>query len=159
MLNFNPLGFWNVNLISNVYNYLVEGVLYDNSFSRTSFNWQVRFNNTLKPWSSTQVQFNLNYNSPSVSSQGRWEEFFRADLSVRYEIIKNVLSATLQVQDVFDTSKREFSSAGSNFYTLNNYTFTSPTLVLNLRYTFNDYKPKREGRNGENGDFEGGEDF
>jgi len=159
MLNFNPLGFWNVNLMGNIYDYLIEGVLYGNSFSRTSFNWQVRFNNTLKLWSSTQLQFNLNYNSPSVSSQGRWEEFIRADLSVRQEIIKNVLSATLQVQDVFDTSRREFSSEGSNFYTFNNYTFSSPTLVLNLRYTFNDYKPKREGRNGENGDVEGGEEF
>ena len=49
---------------------------------------------------------------------------------------------------------------GKIFYNYNYYNFNTPTLMLNLRYTFNNYKPKREGRNGENGDFEGGgEDF
>jgi outer membrane receptor protein involved in Fe transport len=159
MLNFDPLNFWNVNLMGNVYNYLVEGVLYNEPFSRESFNWQTRLNNTLKLWSSTQIQFNLNYNSPSVSSQGRWEGFFRSDLSVRQEIIKNILAATLQIRDLFGTAKREFTSEGENFYNYNYYNFSTPTLMLNLRYTFNNYKPKREGRDGENGGFEGGEDF
>ena len=160
MLNFDPLAFWNINLMGNAYNYRVEGVLYDEPFSKTSFNWQTRMNNTLKLWSSTQIQFNLNYSSPSVSSQGRWEGFFSSDLSVRQEIIKNILAATLQVRDIFGTAKREFTSEGENFYNYNYYNFNTPTLMLNLRYTFNNYKPKREGRNGENGDFEGGgEDF
>lgn len=159
MFNFNVLQFWNVNLMGNVSDYRVEGVLYDEPFSRTSFNWQTRFNNSFRLWSSTQIQFNLNYNSPSVSSQGRWEGSLRTDLSVRQEIIKNVLAATLQVRDLFGTRKREFTAKGENFYNYNQYDFHSPTLMLNLRYTFNNYKPKREGRNGENGDFEGGEDF
>jgi outer membrane receptor protein involved in Fe transport len=159
MFNFNLFEIWNVNLMGNVYNYLVEGVLYDKPFSRTSFNWQTRFNNTLKLWSSTQIQFNLNYNSPSVSSQGRWEGSLRSDLSVRHEIIKNVLAATLQIRDLFGTTKREFTSQGENFYNYNQYDFESPTIMLNLRYTFNNYKPKRDGRNGENGGFEGGEEF
>jgi outer membrane receptor protein involved in Fe transport len=159
MFNFNVLRFWNVNLMGNVYDYRVEGVLYDEPFSRTSFNWQTRFNNTFRLWSSTQIQFNLNYNSPSVSSQGRWEGSLRSDLSVRQELIKNVLAATLQIRDLFGTTKREFTSEGENFYNYNQYDFKSPTLMLNLRYTFNNYKPKRERRGGENGDFEGGEDF
>jgi outer membrane cobalamin receptor len=159
MFNFNLFQFWNVNLMGNVYDYLVEGVLYDEPFSRSSFNWQTRFNNTFKLWSSTQVQFNLNYNSPSVSSQGRWEGSLRSDFSIRQEIIKNVLAATLQVRDVFGTRKREFTSEGENFYNFNQYDFNSPTLMLNLRFTFNNYKPKRERRGGDNGDFEGGEDF
>jgi outer membrane receptor protein involved in Fe transport len=159
MLNFDPLDFWNINLMGNAYNYLVEGELYGEQFSNESFNWQTRFNNTFKLWSSTQVQFNLNYNSPSVSSQGRWEEFFYSDLSVRQEILKNVLAVTFQVRDLFGTTKREFTSQGENFYNYTHYDFKSPTVVLNLRYTFNNYKPKREGREGQNGDFEGGEDF
>ncbi len=159
MFNFNLFKIWNVNLMGNLFNYVVEGVLYDESFSRSSFNWQTRFNNTLKLWSSTQIQFNLNYNSPSVSSQGRWEGSLRSDLGIRHEIIENVLAATLQIRDVFGTTKREFTSQGENFYNYNQYDFESPTVMINLRYTFNNYKPKREGRTGENGDFEGGDDF
>ena len=86
MLIFDPLEFWNINFMGNVYNYRIEGSILDEPFSNESFNWQTRMNNTFKLWSSTQVQFNLNYSSPTVSSQGRWEGFFSSDLSVRQEI-------------------------------------------------------------------------
>jgi hypothetical protein len=158
MIIVDPIRFWNVNLMGNIYNYMVEGILYDESFSRNSFNWQIRFNNSFKLWSSTQIQFNLNYNSPTVSSQGRWEGNFRSDLSVKQELIKNILSATIQIRDLFGTTKREFTSEGSNFYDYNYYNYNSPTIVLNVRYTFNNYKPKKEGGDGSGG-FEGGEDL
>jgi outer membrane cobalamin receptor len=158
MFNFDPLNFWNVNLMGNVFNYLVEGVLYEEPFSKESFNWQGRFNNNIKIGKSTQIQFNLNYNSPTVSSQGRWEGYFRSDLSVRQEIIENVLAATLQARDLFGTRKREFTSDGANFSSYNYYSFQSPILMLNLRYTFNDFKPKRK-KGGNDGGFGGGEDF
>ncbi len=159
MLIFDLFGFWNVNLMGNLYNYRVEGSILNEPFSNESFNWQTRMNNTFKLWSSTQVQFNLNYNSPNVSSQGRWEEFFSSDLSVRQELIKNILAVTLQIRDVFGTAKREYTSEGTNLYNYNYFDMHTPALMLNLRYTFNNYKPKREGRDGESGDFEGGEDF
>jgi len=158
MLIFNPLKFWNVNLMGNLFNYRIEGVLYDEPFSNESFSWQSRFNNIFKLWSSTQVQFNINYNSPRVTAQGRWEGSINSDLSIRHEFIQNVLAATLQVRDLFGTRTREFTAEGINFSNYNKYTFDSPILMLNIRYTFNNYKQKRE-RDGEEGEFEGGEDF
>lgn len=158
MMIFDPVSFWNVNLTGNLYDYRIEGNVLDEPFSRTSFNWQARMNNTLKLWSSTQVQFNLNYNSPTVSSQGRWEEFFSSDLSVRQELIPNILSLTLQIRDVFSTTKREFTSEGRNLYNYNYFDMHTPALMLNLRYTFNNYKPKREVKGEDNNSFEG-EDF
>lgn len=159
MLNFDPLSFWNINLMGNVFNYWIEGNIQDVPFSRESFNWQTRMNNIFRLWSSTQVQFNINYNSPSVSAQGTREEFFTTDLSVRQEIIANILAITLQVRDVFSTSKFEFSSTGSNLYNYNRFDMSTPALMLNVRYTFNNYKPSRERRGEDNGGFEGGEDF
>jgi outer membrane receptor protein involved in Fe transport len=159
MVIFDLFSFWNVNLMGNVYNYRVEGSILDEPFSNESFNWQSRMNNTFKLWSSTQVQFNINYNSPSVSSQGRWEEYFSSDLSVRQELIENILAVTLQVRDVFGTAKREYTSEGTNLYNYNYFDMHTPAITLNLRYTFNNYKPKREGRGDEGNGFESGEDF
>jgi len=159
LFNFNLLNFWNVNLMGDLYNYKIEGEISNESFSKESFDWQTRMNNTFKLWSSTQVQFNLNYKSPSVSSQGRWEGYFSSDLSVRQEIIKNILAVTLQVRDIFGTAKREYTSEGVNLYNYNYYNMHTPVLTLNLRYTFNNYKVKREGTGDENGTLEGGEDF
>jgi len=158
MLTFDPIKFWNVNLMGNFYNYRIEGVLYDEQFSNESFSWQTRFNNIFKLWSSTQVQFNINYNSPRVTAQGEWEGSINSDLSIRHEFIQNVLAATLQVRVLFGTRTREFTAEGINFSNYNKYTFDSPVLMLNLRYTFNNYKQKRE-KNGEEGGFDGGDDF
>ena len=159
MFIFDPISIWNINFMANVYNYRIEGSILDEPFSNESFNWQTRMNNTFKLWSSTQIQFNLNYNSPTVSSQGRWEEFFSSDLSIRQEIISNILAITLQVRDVFGTASREYTSEGTNLYNYNYFDMHTPALTLNLRYTFNNYKPKREGRGEDSGSFEGGEDF
>jgi hypothetical protein len=159
MLIFDPFSFWNVNLMGNLYKYRIEGSILDEPFSNESFNWQTRLNNTFKLWSSTQIQFNLNYNSPTVSSQGRWAEFFTSDLSLRQEIISNILAVTLQVRDVLGTAKREYTSEGTNLYNYNSFDMRTPAFIFNLRYTFNNYKPKREGRGEDNGSMEGGEDF
>jgi len=159
MLIIDLFSFWNVNLMGNLYNYRVEGSIQGEPFSNESFNWQTRMNNTFKLWSSTQIQFNLNYTSPTVSSQGRWEEFFTSDLAVRQEIISNIFTLTLQVRDVFGTATREYSSEGTNLYNYTSFDMHTPALTLNLRYTFNNYKPKREGRGEDSSGFEGGEDF
>ena len=46
MFNFDPIEAWNVNLLGNLYNYKIEGEIFNDSFSRESFNWSTRFNNT-----------------------------------------------------------------------------------------------------------------
>jgi len=159
MLILDPLTFWNINFMSNLYNYKVEGTLQGEPFSNESFNWQSRINNTFKLWSSTQIQFNSSYTSPTATSQGEWAGYFSSDLSVRQELISNILAVTLQVRDVFGTAKREFTSQTNSLYNYNYFDMHTPILVLNLRYTFNNYKPKREGRGEDNTGFEGGEDF
>jgi len=158
LLNFNLLDFWNINLMGNLYQYKVEGILYEKDFSQTSFNWNTRFNNMLKFGKLIQVQMNLRYSSPSVISQGEREGYFSTDLSVRQEIIENTLALTLQLRDIFGTAKHEFTSQGRDFYTYINYTRESQVVMLNLRYTFNNYEPQRERRGGK-GDFEDGDDF
>jgi outer membrane receptor protein involved in Fe transport len=159
MLIFDPLSFWNINFMGNVYNYRIEGTILDKPFSNESINWQTRMNNTFKLWSSTQIQFNSNYTSPTVTSQGEWAGYFSSDLSIRQELISSILAVTLQIRDLFGTTKREYTSQGTNLYNYNYFDMHTPVLTLNLRYTFNNYKPKREGRGEDNGSFEGGEDF
>lgn len=159
MVILDPLSFWNINFMGNAYNYRIEGSILDEPFSNESFNWQTRMNNSFKLWSSTQIQFNSNYTSPTVTSQGEWAGYFSADLSIRQELISNVLAVTLQVRDLFGTAKKEFTSEGTNLYNYNYFDMHTPALMFNLRYTFNNYKPKREGRGEDNGSLEGGEDF
>jgi hypothetical protein len=144
--------------MANLYNYRIEGELYDESFTRESFNWSTRLNNMFKLGVNTQLQLNLNYNSPGVSSQGTWEGFFTSDLSVKQDFFERLLSLTLQVRDLFGTAKQEFSSSGPDFTSYNYFERESPMVILNARINLNNFKPKRE--NGEMENQNGvGEDF
>jgi hypothetical protein len=156
MLILDPWEFWNINLMGNLYNYRIEGFLYNEPFSRESFNWGTRFNNVFKISKSTTLQFNVNYNSPSVSSQGTREGFFTTDAAFKQDFFERKLSLTVQVRDIFSTAKHEFSSQGQNFYRYNYFTRESPMVMLNLRYNFNNFKQERDGDR-PNGDFEGEE--
>jgi len=159
-LMFDPLEFWSLDLMGNLYNYKIKGVLNNNPFSRETFSWSSRFNNSFKIFTATQVQFNTRYNSPTVSSQGKREGFFSSDLSVKQDFLNRQLTLILQVRDIFSTAKFESTSEGADFYTYNYFSRESPMVMLNLRFNFNSYKEERPERNGDQeNNNNGGEEF
>lgn len=160
MYNFDPLEGWNINLMGNYYNYRIEGTIFDEDFKRESNNWSLRLVNILKVWESTQVQLNGIYNSPSVSSQGERESFYYINLALRHDLIKNFLSATLQVRDIFGTSDYEYIAETTNYYSYYHRTREAPVVMLNLKFSFNKQGNDRSDR-GDNGPegLGGNEDF
>ncbi|MDM7925898.1 MAG: TonB-dependent receptor [bacterium] len=158
MLNVSPLKPWNVNLMGSLYQYRVEGELLGESFSQESFNWNVRLNNTLRLTSSTRLQTNLRYNSPSVSSQGTRKGNFMTDFSLRQELLSKSLSATLQIRDVFKTGNFGFTTDAPGFTTTSRMSREAPVYMLTLTYNINNYKRDWQQENGErNGNGEGSE--
>jgi hypothetical protein len=144
MLNLGVVTWWNINLMGNLYDYRVEGTLYERDFSEESFNWRVRANNTFRLTRATRFQINGFYNSPTVSAQGEREGFYSADVAVRQDLMDRTLSLALQVRDVLRTGKFEFTSEGPDFYSHREFTRKSPSVTLTLTYNFNNYKPERE---------------
>jgi len=155
----DPFQFWSIDLMGNLYNYKIKGVLNEEAFSRESFNWSSRINNSFKIGGSTQVQFNTIYNSPTVSSQGKREGFFTSDLSVKQDFMNKQLSLTLQFRDLFSTAKFEYSSQGPDFYSYNYFNRESPMVMLNARFNFNSFKEDRRERTGEEDNNTGGDEF
>lgn len=146
LLNYDFSENWTLNLTSNVYQYRIEGVLFEENFARESFNWNARLSNSIKLGEATQIQFDGQYNSPSISTQGRREGYFTAHAALKRELIAKVLSATLQVRDVFRSAKNENASEGPGFYNYNYSKREAPVVMLNLRYNFNNYKADRNSR-------------
>lgn len=145
MTIFNPLDFWEFNFTGDLYDYKISGVISSQSFARESFNWSIKNNNIFKIGTLTEIQLNTRYYSPSVTAQGKWQGYFTTDLAVKEDLIKKELSLTLQVNDLLQTGKREFTSQGVDFYNYNYFTRQSPTVILDLRYNFNNYKEKNSG--------------
>jgi outer membrane receptor protein involved in Fe transport len=159
MFNIDLIEWWNVNLMGNIYNYKVEGILNNNSFARESNSWGTRVNNTIRITPSTRLQLNAMYNSPRVSSQGEREGFFATNVSVRQEFFNRQLSATLQIRDVFSTAKHNSISEGVNFYYESYRKREAPIVMLNISYKFNDYEQERKNRDRNQNDNDEEEDF
>jgi outer membrane receptor protein involved in Fe transport len=143
LLNYDISKKWNAALTGNLYQYRIAGALFGEAFSRESFNWNARLSNTIKLGESIQLQLDGHYNSPTVSTQGRREGFFTANAAMKYEFIEKLLSATLQIRDVFGSAKNERISQGADFYSYNYSKREAPVVMLNLKYNFNNYKPER----------------
>ncbi|MFZ4620734.1 MAG: TonB-dependent receptor domain-containing protein [Bacteroidota bacterium] len=154
--NFDPVEKWNVNLMGNLYKYTIAGTLNGADLNRNSFNWNIRFNNTLKLGSETTIQLNAMYNSPTVSAQGRREGYVSTNIAVKQSLFERLLTATLQIRDLFSASTNETVSESFDFY---NYRYSrreSPVIMLNLRFNINNYQmDENEGRDDSGGNESG----
>ncbi len=152
-LTIDAIRWWNINIMGNIYDYRIEGTLYNEPFERTSFDWSSRLNNTFKIGKSTRIQINGMYNSERVSSQGTISDNFMVNAAVKQDFMKRKLSATLQVRDLFATGKHEYLFEGPDFYSKSLFTHDAPIVMLTVTYNFNNYKPDRK-RNGAREEFE-----
>ncbi len=143
-LSLNQLEWWNLNLMGNLYDYRIEGTLYDRPFSRSSTNWTARVNNTFKLGKSTRIQFNGMYNSETVSSQGTRSDFYMANAALKQDFMKRKFSVTLMVRDLFSTGEHESIAEGPGFYNRRLHTHEAPIVMLTLTYNFNNFKQERE---------------
>lgn len=149
MLNIAITKWWDLNASGNLFNYKIEGTLYDAPFSRTSTNWNSRVNNTFRLWKNGQLQLTYRYNSPTVTAQGKNSGFYQVDGAFKIGFMDNRLSANLQVSDILGTAKREHIQEGQDLYIYSNYDPVSPMVNLTLTYRFNNYKINR--KSGSNG--------
>lgn len=160
MLGVDVQKWWHIDLMGNIYDYRVEGELDGKDFSESSFNWNARFNNTLRLGKTTRVQLNGMYNSPTITAQGERDGFLMANLAVRQSFYKNKLSATLQARDLFATMRHSSTYEGDDFYSYTYYVPKSPTVTLTLAFKINNYKPERKKNgNGDMDDMSEGEEF
>ncbi|NOR87818.1 MAG: TonB-dependent receptor [Bacteroidales bacterium] len=146
LFSFQLFKWWEVDLMGDLYNYRIEGVLYEEDFSNSSTNWSSRFNHTFKIKKTTKIQINSMYNGASVTAQGETSGYYMVNFAIRQDFMDKKMSATFQVRDIFSTAKHEFTSSGPDFYNYSEYDRESPIVTLTLSYRFNNYKPDRKSR-------------
>lgn len=160
LINIDPIGFWNVNLMGNIYNYKIESTINNVYSEKESFNWRARINNIFKFGKDTQLQINASYDSPTVTAQGRREGFITTDIAFRQDFMNKFLSLILQIRDLFGTSNHEFTSEGIDFYRYNYFQREAPMVMLNLKLNINNYEnDKKRDRTNTEDDGEGMSDF
>jgi outer membrane receptor protein involved in Fe transport len=156
MLRMNLTNWWTLNWMGNLYDYRIKGEFEDQKFDNDSFNWNMRLNSDFKLKTGTTLQVNYGYNSPTVTAQGERKGNYMVNLAVKQTLIKNKLSATLQVRDLLGTGKREHINETARLYSYNYMEREAPMIMLNLRYNFNNFREKKSlsGNNDDSFDME-----
>jgi hypothetical protein len=155
MLNLNLKKWWNFNVSSSAYHYLIDSELFNTD--NEDYTWYVRGRTSFILPKDFRLQLDANYTAPSVTSQGTMEESFSFGSSIRADFLDRRLSVNLQVQDMFGTGKHEFISRGDNFYSKMLFKRNAPVFRVSLSYKFNNYKDKKGSMNGM--DMNGGGDM
>ncbi len=155
MLNLKLIKWWEADITGNLYDYRVKGELNGVSFDKHSLTYSVRWNNTFSLWENTKVQINPAYHGPEVEPQEEEEGYFDVDGAIRQSFLERKLQLTLQVRDIFGTSKYESTTKAPDFYNHRIYRHKTPIVMLNVTWRINNYKSKRNGR----GNGGGGEDM
>jgi len=149
-INLAPLKMWNAFLTLSLYDYQLQGE-YETEAGPVNIDtgntrWDARLTNTFRFSQRFQLQMMNRFESRRVSAQGTGEGMIMTDLSAKINILPNKLSANLQVRDVFRSASHEFTSEGPGFYSHSTFDMQSPQYSISLKYNFNNFKEKREGR-------------
>lgn len=159
MINTTPVKWLELSLTGNLYQYRLEGTVTETDVDRESLNWNGRLNAIFRLPYDFRFQLNGRYNGPSVSAQGETKGFLMTSVALRKEFLNRQLTASVSVQDVFNTAKWEDISSGPGFTSTNLMTHEPQVVMLSLSYRINNYKRQRTTDNG-SGEMEmGGDDF
>jgi outer membrane cobalamin receptor len=125
-----------------LYNYWMKGAINGVSVDQRSTNFDGKLNFDMKLAKNTRFQLMGVYRGPTVSAQGSREGMFFSNASLKQDLFKNRMSATLQVQDIFGTMKFSGSSYGANFENIYKFKRESQIVQLTLSYKLNNFKAK-----------------
>jgi hypothetical protein len=158
MINYGNLKWLNLNASTTLYRYWIEGEIQGVEIDTRSNNWNMRLNATFNITPKTRLQLTSMYYGPSVTAQGEREAFFFTSAALRQDFFDRKLSATLQLRDIFATSRHEFTSYGPDFKSYVEFTREPQIVMLSLSYKINNYKSRRgERMNGGGEDMDMGE--
>lgn len=130
-----------------LYNYWLKGAINGQNVDQQSTNFDGKLNFDVKLTNTTRMQLMGVYRGPTVSAQGSRDGMYFANASIKQDMLKNRLTATLQIQDIFGTMKFSGSSYGPNFENQFKFQRESQIVQLTLSYKINNFssKPGKEG--------------
>jgi len=131
---------WSVNVNGSLYHYKVKNKLQELGTDEKSTNYEIALNNGFDVGKTTRIQLDGNFVGPSVTTQGRTDAFWYANLAVRQQMFKRKLSATLSFRDVFNSARYISNISTSNLESITKIRPKYPLISLTLSYTFNNYK-------------------
>lgn len=127
----------------NFYKYKVSSIIANRSQLKNSLKWDSRLNATYKLSNNTRFQLTASYNGPGYQGQGFVSEFYLINMAFRHDFLDRKATFTINVRDVFASSKYEQEVNTDDFYSYFILKNQAPVFRVSLSYRLNNYKRRR----------------
>ena len=111
----------------------------------TSTNYDILWNNLFDVAKYTRLQFDASFVGPSVTTQGRTDAYWYANMAIRQQLFGRRLTASLVFRDIFRTAKYISDIQTSDLRSLTRIKPKYPQIMLTLSWTFNSFSGKTSG--------------
>ena len=153
-LTYRPSKKWNMNANFNLYRSAVKGNYKGLSYDSENLGWFVRLNNKYTLPKNIEWQTRLSYSGPTVDAINRREGIFSSNMAFSKDLFKEKASITLNINDLFNTQRRNLESTTPTFYSDGYYRWRVRSYSLSFTYRFNQAKKRpKQGQYGS--DFSG----
>ena len=155
---FYPNDHWRFYFGTNVYNYRIQGQLFEDEIDtdNTIYSINVNTNYDFSPTFSAQLAFN--YLSRRVTAQGEDSRFYNPSLTLRKTFLDKRLALTLQWLNIdmglLESNEQRITTVRNNFFTTTNYIYEVDILMLGVSYQINQASKKAKLLKSEFGDKE-----
>ncbi len=112
---FAPIGSLKMTLNANLFKYFVAGNIQGNSLNNERISYSGKFNLNYTLPKKIDFQSSFNYNGPSVGLQGYIRSMYSLEIGVKKSFIKDKLTLSVNLADVFDNRRFNIVMEGSNF--------------------------------------------
>ena len=153
-LTYRPSKKWNMNANFNLYHSAIKGNYKGLSYDSENLGWFVRLNNKYTLPGNIEWQTRLSYSGPTVDAINRREGIFSSNMAFSKDLFKEKASITLNINDLFNTQRRNLESTTPTFYSDGYYRWRVRSYSLSFTYRFN--QAKKRSKQGQYGsDFSG----
>lgn len=139
---------WQLNGDMNLFHSFSEGTyLFQNQevyVGGESFSMQSKVISRFNFWKKLNSQLTLNYAAPRTTTQGVNRAIRTLDFATSIDVMKNNGTITLNISDLFNSSRRRSFSEGETFFSEDNFLWQRRAFVLSFHYRFNQHKKQSQ---------------
>ena len=154
---YNPNKWLRLNSSFNFFQFNTDGEFNGVDYSTKNTSWFARFSSKVTLPGKIDWQTNANYRGAEQDAQSYTEGLFSIDLAFSKELLKNNLTASINVRDALNSRIRKSTTTTESFSRYNESQWRVRQINVSLIYRFNQQLKKRDrtdGRNNGNDDFE-----
>lgn len=145
---YNPAKWLRTNLSFNYFRFESDGNFEGIDYGATNESYFGRFSaNVILPWK-IQWQTNAFYRGPRENAQTKTDPIASLDMALSKDILNDNATISINVQDVFNSRKRQQFTVADNFISENEFQWRVRQVTLTFVYRFNQPKDRKGGRDG-----------